>query len=123
VRVRERIEELLEDRDFRVQSSALEGLAVLGDAAAAAAIEHMAERELDGRLRRRSREVVRDLRDRASTADELVKLRDEIADLKSSTASMRERLDKLEARTSAKQAEKEARKAEKAARRAKKKKA
>jgi aminopeptidase N len=121
-RVRERIEELLEDRDFRVQSSALEGLAVLGDAAAVAAIERMAERELDGRLRRRSREVVRDLSEKASSADELIKLRDEVADLKSTTSALRDRLDKLEARGSAKQAEKEARKAEKEARRSKKKK-
>ncbi len=122
VRVRERIEELLEDRDFRVQTSALEGLATLGAAAAAAAIERMAERELDGRLRRRGREVVRDLRERASTTAELTKLRDELAELKATTAGLRDRLDKLEVRTSAKEAAKEARRVEKQARRAKKKK-
>jgi aminopeptidase N len=97
VRVREHIEDLLEDRDFRVQTSALEGLATLGDAAAIGAIERMAARELDGRLKRRSREVVRDLGDKATTADELGKLRDQVAELRTTTAGLRERLGKLEA--------------------------
>ncbi len=123
-RVRERIEELLEDRDFRVQSAALEALNTLGDAAAIAAIERMGERELDGRLRRRSREVVRDLGDRNSAAEELQRLRDELAELRTASVGLRERMDKLEARPTgddddAKAAKKAAKAAKKAAKAAK----
>ena len=53
--VRERIELLLADRDFRVQAAAIEALAVIGDPAAIAALRRMIDRELDGRLRRRGR--------------------------------------------------------------------
>ncbi len=118
VRVRERIEELLEDRDFRVQTAAVEGLAGLGDAAAIAALERLAERELDGRLRRRGREVVRDLGERSGAAEELQRLRDELAALRATTVGLRDRLDKLEARPAASVEDTDAKAARKAAKRA-----
>jgi aminopeptidase N len=98
VRARERVEELLGDRDFRVQAAALEALATWGDRAAVGAIERMIDRELDGRLRRRGKEIVRALRDGAGATEELARLRDEVAALKATTAGLRERLDKLDAR-------------------------
>jgi aminopeptidase N len=120
VRAREHVEALLEDRDFRVQSAALEGLATWGDAGAVAAIERMGERELDGRLKRRGREVVRDLGERNAPAEELARLRDELGELRASTAALRDRLDKLETRGAARKAAKADKKARKAARRASK---
>lgn len=97
-RVRERLEELLEDQDFRVQSAALEGLGALGDPAAIGAVERMTGRELDGRLRRRGREVVRDLREHGGQAEEVRRLRDELGELRTAAAALRDRVDKLEAR-------------------------
>jgi hypothetical protein len=58
----------------------------------------MIDRELDGRLRRRGKEIVRALRDGAGATEELARLRDEVAALKATTAGLRERLDKLDAR-------------------------
>ena len=96
VRVRELIEELLDDRDFRVQSAAIEGLATLGDAAAIGALERTIGQAGDGRLRRRGREVVRDLAERTAQGDELTRLRDELAELKGQYVALRDRVGKLE---------------------------
>ncbi len=99
VRVRERIEELLDDPDFRVQSAAIEGLATLGDPAASAALDRMIGHAGDGRLRRRGREVVRDLAERTAQGEELGRLRDELTELKGQYAALRDRLGKLEGPT------------------------
>jgi aminopeptidase N len=96
VRVRELIEELLDDADFRVQSAAIEGLASLGDPAAVAALERLIGQAGDGRLRRRGREVVRDLGERSAQGEELARLRDELAELKGQYAALRDRVAKLE---------------------------
>lgn len=119
-RVREHIEELLSDRDFRVQTAALEGLATLGDPAAIAAIERMGERELDGRLKRRGREVVRELGEKSGAVEEVQRLRDEVGELRATAAALRDRLDRLEVRGNGAPvgAEKKAAKAEKKARKA-----
>ena len=96
--VRERIELLLADRDFRVQAAAIEALLVIGDVAAVPALQRMVDRELDGRLRRRGREVIRDLEDGAPVHEELRRLRDEVGELRTLAGTLRERLDQLEAR-------------------------
>ncbi|MEZ4403386.1 MAG: M1 family metallopeptidase [Kofleriaceae bacterium] len=98
VRAREVVEELLLDRDFRVQAAAIEALAGWGDRAAVPALERMIARELDGRLRRRGKEVVRDLHAGTAASEEVARLRDEVTGLQAATATLRERLDKLEAR-------------------------
>lgn len=94
--VREELERLLEDRDFRVQAAAIEGLAVVGDAAAVPALRRLIGRELDGRLVRRAREVLRDLEEGVAASEQLRRLRDELDELRSTTARLRERLDALE---------------------------
>jgi aminopeptidase N len=94
--VRERIELLLIDKDFRVQAAAVEALAVIGDPAAIGALQRMIERELDGRLRRRGKEVVRDLGEGAPLAEDVRRLRDEVGELRTTLTSLRERLAKLE---------------------------
>ena len=99
VRAREQVEDLLTDRDFRVQAAALEALGTWGDRTAVPAIEKMMARELDGRLRRRGKELVRDLAAGATGPDEVARLRDEVAALRSTTTLLRERVEKLEARS------------------------
>lgn len=94
--VREELERLLEDRDFRVQSAAVEALAVIGEAAAVKALRRMTEHELDGRLVRRGREVIRDLQEGSAAGEQLRRLRDEVEELRTTTVQLRERLETLE---------------------------
>jgi aminopeptidase N len=95
--VRERVELLLGDPDFRVQAAAIEALAVIGDPAAIAPLNRMIERELDGRLRRRGKEVARDLGEGAPLADDVRRLRDEVAEMRTIAATLRERIELIEA--------------------------
>ncbi len=95
--VRERIEELLRDKDFRVQAAAIEALGVIGDPAAVGALRRMTEHELDGRLRRRGKEVIRDLEDSTPIGDEVRRLRDEVGELRTIAMKLRERFDLLDA--------------------------
>jgi aminopeptidase N len=96
--VREHLEHLLLDPDFRVQAAAVEAVALIGDPAAIPALRHMIERELDGRLRRRGKEVIRDLEDGTSSGEDLRRMRDEVGELRTLTTTLRERLELLEAR-------------------------
>src|SRR5262249_31852693 len=96
--VRERIELLLGDRDFRVQAAAIEALATIGDPGAIAALRRMIDRELDGRLKRRGKEVIRDLADGTQATEDVRRMRDEIGELRSLVATLRERIEMLEAR-------------------------
>jgi aminopeptidase N len=95
--VRERLELLLVDRDFRVQAAALEALNIIGDPAAIPALRRMIDRELDGRLRRRGKEIIRDLGEGAPLAEDVRRLRDEVGELRTLAASLRERVELLEA--------------------------
>jgi aminopeptidase N len=95
--VRERVELLLADRDFRVQAAAIEALGAIGDAAAIPALRRMTERELDGRLRRRGKEVIRDLGEGAPLGEDVRRLRDEVGELRAFAATLRERVELLEA--------------------------
>jgi aminopeptidase N len=95
--VRERIELLLVDRDFRVQAAAIEALAIIADPAAIPALRRMIDRELDGRLRRRGKEVIRDLGEGAPLAEDVRRLRDEVGELRAITATLRERIELIEA--------------------------
>ena len=95
--VRERLELLLADPDFRVQAAAIEALNTVGDPAAIGALQRLADRELDGRLRRRGREVMRDLGEGAPLAEDVRRLRDEIGELRAVAAGLRDRVELLEA--------------------------
>jgi aminopeptidase N len=94
--VREHLERLLEDRDFRVQAAAIEALAVVGDAAAVGALRTVIVRELDGRLRRRAAEVIRDLEERRGTTEEVGKLRDELGQLRDVVARLRDQVERIQ---------------------------
>jgi aminopeptidase N len=95
-RGREAIEELLEDPDFRVQTTAIEALLALGDARAVPALRRAVDRAVDGRIRRRGREVIRDLSDGRSAGEAVREVRDEVDKLKGDLLALRERLVKLE---------------------------
>ncbi len=123
--VRERLELLLDDPDFRVQAAAIEALARIGDPAAIGALRRTTERELDARLRRRGREVIRDLAEGAPLAEDVRRLRDEVGELRTTAGALRDRVELLEAQLgpaakAAKKAAKAAKKAAKAERKAKK---
>src|SRR6185436_4850231 len=86
------------DREVRVQSAAIEALAVIGDPAAIPALHRTVERELDGRLRRRAKEVIRDLETGSAAGEDVRRMRDEVGELRSLASTLRERLERLEAR-------------------------
>jgi aminopeptidase N len=95
--IRERIEELLFDPDFRVQQTALEGLHTIADAKAGPAIRRAVDTNLDGRIRRRGKEVLRDLEEGRNRDDATRALRDEVERLRQELAGLRERLQRVEA--------------------------
>ncbi|MBI4510881.1 MAG: HEAT repeat domain-containing protein [Deltaproteobacteria bacterium] len=95
--VADKLEELLADRDFRVQHAAVEGLATLGDPRAIGALRRMIERELEGRLKRRGREVIRDLTEGRTREEAVRTLHDDVERLRQEIVTLRERLTKLEA--------------------------
>ncbi|HKE16953.1 MAG TPA: M1 family aminopeptidase [Kofleriaceae bacterium] len=94
---RERIEELLRDLDFRVRFAALESLAVLADPASMGALRDLIDRELDGRLRRRAREIVRDIGESRTATAEVSSLRDDVEKLRGDLARLREQLERMQA--------------------------
>jgi aminopeptidase N len=96
--VRERVELLLADKDFRVQAAAIEAVGVIGDPASIGALRKMIDRELDGRLRRRGKEIVRDLETGAPLAEDVRRLRDELGELRALATALRDRLDVLDAK-------------------------
>jgi len=95
--VRERIELLLVDADFRVQAAAIEALNVIADPGAIGALQRMIDRELDGRLRRRGKEVIRNLGENAPLSEDVRRLRDEVGELRNLVGGLRERVELLEA--------------------------
>ena len=95
---REVLELLLDDPDFRVQMTAIGALSMLGDARAVPALSRTAERDLDGRIKRRCRDVIRDLRDGRSREEGLRLAKDESERLDREVRKLRERMAALEAR-------------------------
>ena len=96
-RIRERLEELFDDRDPLLRATVCDALAELGDPKARAAMNRQLQRDLDGRVRRRIREVLRELAARGER--ELRRLRDELDQLRRDHGELRARLSKLEERS------------------------
>jgi aminopeptidase N len=97
LRVRERLEALLDDRWLRVQLSAVNALAALKDVRATAALGAAAARALDGRVRRTARVAIRTLTEGADKGEELRGLKDEVEKLQQENQKLKDRLTKLEA--------------------------
>jgi aminopeptidase N len=94
-RTRESIEQLLDDGDPLTRIDAVRALGELGDAKARGALREHLETDLDARVRRRIREVVRDLAEPRRAADQL---RDDLEKLQGEHQDLKARLAKLEAR-------------------------
>jgi aminopeptidase N len=97
-RVRETLVELLDDRDFRARIAAVEALRVLGDPDAIAALHRAESKDLDGRVRRRAREVARKLADGSAQQEQVKSLRDAVEKLQEENRELKERVMKLEVR-------------------------
>ncbi len=95
-RVREAIEEFLEDSDPYLRVDVALALGDLGDSKARPALHRAMERELDGRVRRRIREVLRDLA--GGGRSDQHRLQEELDRLRSDLQELRLRLAKVEAR-------------------------
>jgi aminopeptidase N len=96
--IREVLIELLEDPDFRARIAAVEALRVLGDADAIGGLKRAEGRDLDGRVRRRAREVARALAEGTAQSDAVKSLRDSLEKLEGENRELKERLLKLEVR-------------------------
>ena len=94
-KTRESIELLLDDADPLLRLDAVRALGDLGDGKARPALRDRLETDLDARVRRRIREVVRDLGEPKRAADAL---RDELEKLQGEHQELKTRLTKLEAR-------------------------
>jgi aminopeptidase N len=96
--VLERLTELLEDTDFRARIAAVEALRTLGDADALSALGRASQRDLDGRVRRRAREVQKAIAEHAVQDEAVRTLRDTLEKLEGENRDLKERLSKIEAR-------------------------
>jgi aminopeptidase N len=95
-RAREHLESLLEDQDPHFRNAVVDALATLGDPKARGALRGALARELDGRVARRIREVLRDIgeagaAERKRFGDELETLRGELAELRGRIAGVEEK--------------------------------
>jgi len=93
-KVREALEELLDQADPYLKVDVVRALLEIGDVKSRGALGKQLERELDGRVRRRIREVLRDLG--AAGKKETERLREELDSLRGEHASLKARLAKLE---------------------------
>ena len=94
----EYLSDFLYDPWLRVRLRTLDALESLGDAKAIARVSAMIDRELDGRVRRRAKEVIDSLRTGSKGKGEVKKLQDEIDKLQEQNKTLMDRLDKLEAK-------------------------
>lgn len=94
--IRETLVEHLDDADFRGRLAAVEALGLLGDRAAIPALHRAASRDLDGRMRRRARDVASVLEREAPQDEALRSVRDQLEKLTADHRQLKERLTRLE---------------------------
>jgi aminopeptidase N len=95
-KVREHLEELLEDKDPHLKIDVVAALQNLGDPKARGALHRAKERELDGRVVRRLREALRDMGEH-NTSAERKRLNDELENVRTELSELKARLSKVEA--------------------------
>jgi aminopeptidase N len=94
-KARETLEDLLDQADPYLRVDVVRALAELGDTKARVALHRQLERDLDGRVRRRIREALRDLG--GTGKRETDRLRDELEALRNEHAELKARIGKIEA--------------------------
>jgi aminopeptidase N len=104
LRVRERLEGLLDDRWLRVQLSAISALGALKDVRAVGALNALAGRALDGRVSRNARIAARTLGEGADRAADVKALQERVEQLQQQNTRLTDRLTKLEAQAETKPA-------------------
>jgi aminopeptidase N len=97
-RIRERLEELLDDRWLRVQLAAVAALEAIGDAKAVPALHRTAGAALDGRLVRQCRVAAQRISERADKGEEVRSLKTEVEELRQQNQKLTDRLVTLETR-------------------------
>jgi aminopeptidase N len=95
-KARETLEDLLDQADPYLRVDVVRAIAELGDAKARGALHRQLDRDLDGRVRRRIREALRDLGGAGKRDSD--RLRDELEALRAEHAELKARLGKIEAR-------------------------
>ncbi len=95
-KVREHLEDLLDDKDPQLKIDVVAALQVLGDLKSRGPLHRAKERELDGRVVRRLREALRDMGEHKSVA-ERKRLNDELDNVRSELGELKARLSKIEA--------------------------
>jgi aminopeptidase N len=98
-RVREHLELELADKDPHLRIEAVHALVVLGDTKARGALRRALDKELDGRVKRRLREALRELGDGAA---ERKRVNDELETVKNELNELKARFARLEAKSAAK---------------------
>ena len=97
LRIRERLQELLDDQRLQVQLTAAGSLAALGDARATGALSAAGTRALEGRLTRATRIAARTLGERADKGEAVQTLKTQVETLQQANQTLKDRLAKLEA--------------------------
>jgi aminopeptidase N len=93
---RERLVEMLEDRNFAARRAALAALRDLGDPTTAGALEARAKVDADGRLRKAARAAAQSVRSQKESTSRLSALRGDLDRLQSDYARVLERLEAIE---------------------------
>ena len=97
-RLRERLEELLDDRWLRVQITAIAALEAVGDTKAIPAIRAAADRALEGRIKRSSRVAIRRIGEAQDRTKEVRGLQSEVEKLQQTNQKLADRMTALETR-------------------------
>lgn len=95
-RVFDRLRQLLRDQYFRVRFAALSAVESSLDPRFLDILDELANRDLDGRIRRYARDVARKIREQMSRGAEYAKLREEIDRIREEQRRIMERIDRLE---------------------------
>jgi aminopeptidase N len=100
-KTREALEELLDDPNPHLRVSVVIALGELGDTKARPALRRLLQHDLDARVRRRTREVLRDLGGKGRK--ETRRLREELEQVRRAHQELSARVSKLEERLKAEQ--------------------